>query len=201
MIRGAGRLHTRMDERAAFSTPGGDAVRDGRQLFENDGGMPDEALAGITTLPGVWAPSNPHYMKTHVNAPGTVRQWFRQMRAADFERDLYSALARDGVGGVDLYMLTNPERAAWTLFDTQKVVDRETAAHYLGLDAGFTLFGFPVVFVDEIERSVYPVYPQFRSTVATGPGRGITREDLQRFMDDEYVRFLGRALDEESPLR
>jgi hypothetical protein len=36
MIRGAGRL-TRMDERAAFSTPGGDAVRDGRHLMAQDG--------------------------------------------------------------------------------------------------------------------------------------------------------------------
>lgn len=36
MIRGAGRLH-RMDERAQHATPGEDAVRDGRHLFQNDG--------------------------------------------------------------------------------------------------------------------------------------------------------------------
>lgn len=36
MIRGAGRLNKRMDERGAFATPGEDAVVDGRHLMPLD---------------------------------------------------------------------------------------------------------------------------------------------------------------------
>jgi hypothetical protein len=87
--------------------------------------LSDELLAWIRDNPRTFAPANPYYQKNHVNAPGTVRQWFRQMRAADFERELSrftaSELAARATGNAE---------GGWLLFDTMKVVDRETAATY-----------------------------------------------------------------------
>jgi len=57
----------------------------------------------------------------------TVRQWFRQMRAADFARDIPPAL-----GGS---LLT--EWGHWTLFDTQREVDKATTGHYWTHDYEF----------------------------------------------------------------
>lgn len=81
----------------------------------------DRAIALIENYPEGWQPQNRHYVKNHVNAPGTVRSWFRQMRAADFARSIHPNAPLFRIHGVD---------AEWTLFDTQKVIDRETAAHY-----------------------------------------------------------------------
>ena len=86
-------------------------------------------------------------------AVSSVRQWFRKMRAADFDRDRLPHLARRGVAGVDVWGTSADSdahldglRRHWTLFDTQQVVDRETASHYEKPDDdAFTIFGFPVV--------------------------------------------------------
>jgi hypothetical protein len=162
----------------------------------------EDLIAWIRDNPKTFAPANPHYVKTHRNAPGTVRQWFRQMRAADFARDRTFATGGPRAFEEGAFWWTPTELRPWTLFDTQQVVERETAAHYLRPDLTTIYFvqdGRVVGRVENvaIERSVYP---RFRSTVQSS-SRGITLEDLQRFVDDDYARFMGRALDQESPLR
>jgi hypothetical protein len=72
----------------------------------------------------------------------TVRSWFRQMRAADFERDVRQWTARsltmkpDCAGpwddGRELQRFHRVGASVpWTLFDTQAVVERETKATHL----------------------------------------------------------------------
>jgi hypothetical protein len=82
-------------------------------------------MVDIETNPSCYAPKNPCYVKNHVNAPGTVRSWFRKMRAADWQRD--TELEWLWSGG---FTLQSDVDEHWTLFDTLKVVDRETAATY-----------------------------------------------------------------------
>lgn len=53
----------------------------------------------------------------------SVRSWFRKMRAADFDRDVYRTAIQFSINGVRQEM-------PWTLFDTQKVVERETKHVY-----------------------------------------------------------------------
>lgn len=84
----------------------------------------------------------------------SVRQWFREMRAADFERDV--AFKSKSLCGS--FFVVQPELISWTLFDTQQVVDRETARTY-----------------DVFARSVIP---WFRSQVV-GESRPITFADLE----------------------
>lgn len=50
----------------------------------------------------------------------TVREWFRQMRAADFERDV-ALISAESHGS---FFIVAPMLLPWTLFDTQDVVDR-----------------------------------------------------------------------------
>lgn len=145
--------------------------------------------------PWRWSPKDPYYQKNHASAPGTVRSWFRKMRAADFERQIEFRKSLPGI--VPWH---------WTLFDTQQVVDRETAAHYLKPDLGALYFvqgGRVVGKIENIDWSGTPAalmgvepttrdeylgidrstYPQFSSKVQSANARGITREDLQRFVD------------------
>jgi hypothetical protein len=56
----------------------------------------------------------------------TVRQWFRQMRAADFERDVLRVAPSPGE-----FIYVQPALRPWTLFDTQAVVERERKAFYM----------------------------------------------------------------------
>lgn len=62
----------------------------------------------------------------------SVRQWFRELRAADFERDVlnFSAVTRQPMRAVMRWDRLRRSRERWTLFDTLDVVDRETAATY-----------------------------------------------------------------------
>jgi hypothetical protein len=85
----------------------------------------DELLKGIAARPQLWAPLNPTYVKTHKSAPGTVRSWFRQMRAADFERATAVASADTGE-----FFLVAHDLQPWSVLDTQRVVEHETKAHY-----------------------------------------------------------------------
>jgi hypothetical protein len=62
-------------------------------------------------------------VRAYQNGHLTVRQWFRKMRAADFEKAL------PGRGLVK--WVSSIEAQPWTVLDTQKVVNRETAAFYL----------------------------------------------------------------------
>jgi hypothetical protein len=104
------------------------------------GVIDDFRIQDIEVGPAYYAPKNPFYQKNHLNAPGTVRQWFRQMRAADFARDVQRLTAmscQPELGGpfdagsvLRRYWAVEPWYGVWTLFDTQQVVDRETAAHY-----------------------------------------------------------------------
>src|SRR4029077_1085586 len=57
----------------------------------------------------------------------TVRECFRQLRAADFARDLKRAVAHRGVKGVDI--ISDGLEWRWTLFDTQRIVDQIHAQH------------------------------------------------------------------------
>lgn len=119
----------------------------------------DIHVDSMARMPERWRPANPYYQKTHLNAPGTVRAWFRAMRAADFERDCRKWTAfspfnktlgpwDDGSG---LLRFTSHEPyLQWTLFDTRKVIDRETAAHYAKPDPDtftFYLLAPPPLFV------------------------------------------------------
>jgi hypothetical protein len=52
----------------------------------------------------------------------SVRSWFRQMRAADFERQLELTVVNDR----NEVWVINRRGWSWTLFDTQQVVDRVT---------------------------------------------------------------------------
>lgn len=70
----------------------------------------------------------------------TVRSWFRQMRAAEFEKDV-ATVSRESNG---TFFIIRPELLRWTLFDTQAVVNWETAATYH--DSG--MFGIGWSFVD-----------------------------------------------------
>lgn len=80
----------------------------------------------------------------------TVRSWFRQMRAADFARD--SAKATSTEGG--FFWKVHPDLQGWTLFDTQRVIDRETRPHYERLEyAGFEVFGARVYYADSVEET------------------------------------------------
>jgi hypothetical protein len=64
-------------------------------------------------------------VRAYHNGRLTVRSWFRKMRAAEFERDL------PGRERVPLVRSQASMYEPWTLFDTQKVVNRETAANYV----------------------------------------------------------------------
>lgn len=104
--------------------------------LRGDGRNPDHPAWEVRATPAYidrierdpknWSPTNPYYVKSHVNAPGTVRSWFRTLRAADFARD--TALTALYGGGL---VLRSELQARWTLFDTQQIVDRETARTYL----------------------------------------------------------------------
>lgn len=198
MIRGAGRLK-RMDGRHLFendrntldpSYQGGDLPSAGRVIAEEHDGVIayvggdgfvvnpveflaclslEEAIATIKKYPKSWAPRNQHYVKTHVSAPGTVRAWFRQMRAADVERAMHVEWAFDGLPPV--------VRRPWTVFDTQRVVDRETAAHY---DEYLALFGLPIITADWMLRNRI-----FTSTVP--PAKGVVT--LEMLMAATRLRF------------
>lgn len=128
----------------------------------------DLTLADIETYPQQWRPRNPHYAKNPANTTLTVRSWFRQMRAADFERDLLKAVAINGVDGIDIVSACHafddaldPFPNKWTLFDTQKVVDRETAAHYLRPTPLFFVYGWRVV--GKIENLSWSADYRYRS--------------------------------------
>lgn len=123
--------------------------------------LSDELLAWIRDNPQTFAPANRYYVKNHVNAPGTVRGWFREMRAADFHR----ALPGNGVVG----WVTGWEK--WTLFDTMKVVDRETAPHY-GPSLTTIYFVQDGCVVGKVENVALerPPYPMFSSNVPEATG-------------------------------
>lgn len=91
----------------------------------------DSRIRDILCWPPAYAPKNPYYQKNHVSAPGTVRSWFRKMRAADFERSVGQPVTFSGytvvLRGLTVHVGQNEP---WTLFDTQKVIDRETADTY-----------------------------------------------------------------------
>lgn len=163
----------------------------------------DELVAWMRDSPRMFEPANPIYRKTHVNAPGTVRSWFRKMRAADFERAVESTIHGRFFVGIDA--------RPWTLFHTQTVVDRETAAHYLKPGPGSIYFvhgGRVLGKIDDIEwpwrRREWreplrglgltdlsvddrPRYPIFSSKVPSS-SRGITADDLKAFIRDEDER-------------
>lgn len=199
-------LHARI---TGISGPGEEDAgpRDTRQFFQirrailSDCKIDDATIAMIEDVP--IGPQNPHYVKSHTSAPGTVRHWFRTMRAADFARSMGSPVS---VGSYTVILRGQTVHIGgdepWTLFDTQKIVDRETAAHYArptsaGLwrdllhkssHRGRPLESWDVrqhawddtnyyrdYFYLGIDRSLYPM---FSSKVPT-PTRGITREDLR----------------------
>lgn len=198
--------------------------------FQCYGPITDAIIDEMLRHPDAWAARNPSYRKTHVNAPGTVRAWFRKMRAADFERHV----ARTVYGTFFIAIDQKP----WTLFDTQTVVNRETAAYYLqpARDTIYFCNGGRVVGKIEgidwsdittcYERGGQPEWdmtdyrrdvqwlgldrsqvierplaglsveavqkPIFHSQVPTS-GRGITRDDLKRFVSDDDLRRIGRS--------
>lgn len=86
----------------------------------------ESRIADILCWPPAYAPRNPYYVKSHATAPGTVRAWFRRMRAEEFWRDAAKATSTEG----GYFWKVHTDLQGWTLFDTLKVVDRETAAHY-----------------------------------------------------------------------
>jgi hypothetical protein len=142
--------------------------RDGDHVVEQS--ITDELIAWMRDRPGTFAPANPYYRKTHVNARGTVRQWFRAMRAADFARDLppcwKNPLIR--LKGIDY---------GWTLFDTMKVVDRITESGTCRRERG----------ADGLTQVNLRDAPD-------GPclsRRGIMPEDLDTFMRDDERRRCG----------
>lgn len=166
----------------------------------------DHYVGWMEKSPYTWRPGNPYYVKTHVNAPGTVRAWFRQMRAADFKRDKklwtamsrgYAGVSRDWVRGLDdgraftyFYWFKPYPEGVWTLFDTQQVVDRETAWVYQKFEIADILFvnddGHVVGRIRNvaIERSAYP---PLASQVPTS-SRGISDVDLRRFVREDDNR-------------
>jgi hypothetical protein len=126
----------------------------------------DGLVAHMEEYPWRWAPQNPHYVKT----PGTVRQWFRAMRAADFER--VAGAPNNTTSVHDLVGIIGPIAWPWNLFDTQTVVDRETAAHYATLTTIYFVQDGRVVGSIEnvlIERSAYAPLVR-RGDPATDPG-------------------------------
>jgi hypothetical protein len=148
----------------------------------------------------VWRPAKPMILPAPDFRPRSVRQWFRELRAADFERDIsWSPRPLQWSG------------APWTLFDTMKVVDRETAAFYLRpkRDELFFCYGGRVVGkIEDIDWSGTPallmdvepthrdeylgidrsVYPMFSSKVESARARGITIEDIRAFVNDDDAR-------------
>lgn len=138
--------------------------------------LTNENLDMMAAVPAIFAPENPYYRKTHVNAPGTVRSWFRKMRAADFERAVNGVAAT----GPDVQQARVMRwrrfypfdyLPPWTLFDTQQVVDRETANHYRP---------WPSIVKVLIGRG------EFQPNEA----RGITLEDVRRFVrEDDRLRW------------
>ena len=86
----------------------------------------------------------------------SVRQWFREMRAADFEAECRLRVSLRGL----LYHATD---SAWTLFDTLQVVDRETARTYLSVSDD--LFEFPILLAPEFPFNVIGFGPMRRVTL------------------------------------
>jgi hypothetical protein len=136
----------------------------------------------------VWRPAKPMMLPAPDFRPRTVRQWFRELRAADFYRACELHIASD-----------------WTLFDTMKVVDRETAPHYADGATWFVHNGIIVGVVDGIDWTGTPavlmgveptyredylgidrsVYPMFSSKVESARARGITIEDIRAFVNSD----------------
>jgi len=119
----------------------------------------------------------------------TVRQWFREMRAADFARDIPPAL-----GGS---LLT--EWGHWTLFDTQREVDKATTGHYWPSDCEFwfalelddvampVLLPRPLDQKPALEEQWAQKPPIFSSKVPTS-SRPITFDDLHQALALAPVR-------------
>lgn len=152
----------------------------------------------------------------------TVRAWFRQMRAADFARDVQFVSATVG----PYFFSVRKELLPWTLFDTQQVVDRETAAHYRtpAPDIGSIFFvqgdrvvgridnvllkhpphagpidslhgtpdALPSHRVDYlgIDRSSYPAYT---ANVVPTSSKGITLDDVRRYVREDDASRSERA--------
>lgn len=79
----------------------------------------------------------------------SVRAWFREMRAADFAREIAYARLR-ACGRLE----SRADR--WTLFDTLKVVERETAAFHLRPQPGEIYFAYGGRIVGKIEGIAQP---------------------------------------------
>jgi hypothetical protein len=148
----------------------------------------DALITDILLNPKALAPRNPHYQKNHVSAPGTVRSWFRKMRAADCVRDI--SFATDSWGAL---AAVRPHLRPWTLFDTQQVVVRETAAHYREVTAYEKFWGAPFQIGPEpgrwlgLDRSTYPA---FSAEVKSAQARGLTLEDIWTFVrEDDRLRW------------